>query len=279
MANLFYSMVPDIDGRQRLQIVVNNGKKQINTDPIAERWKGYRQHLTEYLKPQDPTDQSAQTAQQRFETESEKIFNEQVKSLNAYFAENIDDIEAYFSALNRFEKNPEINQDAPFQKKRQWDQMVDLRREADQWIKEIENRETTYQNTLYSLLDDKQKEKVSLMPPNWKIWQWGRMQQINFAVTYGLTAIGICLFLGFFTRLAALGGAAFMLFVVMTQPAWPTIYPHDLPVVGHALIINKDFIEMVALLVISSTAVGRWAGLDFFIHRWFVQPFLKKSID
>ena len=53
------------------------------------------------------------------------------------------------------------------------------------------------------------------------------MKQINFAVTFALTAIGLCLMLGFCTPLAALGGAAFMCFVVLTQPAWPTIYPHD----------------------------------------------------
>ena len=277
VAGLFYAMVPDINGRQRLQVVVENGKPRINSDPIAARWNDYRQNLIDYLKPRDPTDQTAVGAHQSFETDSEKTYNEFKKSLDAYFAENLERIQAYFAALDRFEKNPEANQDAPFQKKRRWDQMTDLRREADEWIKEIEAREATYKKTLYSSMDDNQKEKTADMPVNWKIWQWNRMQQINFAVTYGLTAIGACLILGFFTRLSALGGAAFMLFVVMTQPAWPTIYPPDPAVVGHALLINKDFIEMVALLVISTTAVGRWAGLDFFIHRWIIQPFCKKS--
>ena len=32
------------------------------------------------------------------------------------------------------------------------------------------------------------------------------MEQINFAVTYGLTAIGVCLMLGFCTPLAAWAG-------------------------------------------------------------------------
>jgi len=67
-----------------------------------------------------------------------------------------------------------------------------------------------------------------------------------------------------------------MCMVVMTQPAWPTIYPPDPAIVGHALLVNKDFIEMVALLVIATTAAGRWGGLDFFIHRWIVKPFCKK---
>ena len=69
-----------------------------------------------------------------------------------------------------------------------------------------------------------------------------------------------------------------MCFVVMTQPAWPPIYPPDLPQLGHALLINKDFIEMMALLVVASSAVGRWGGLDHFVHCLIVEPFLSKRL-
>jgi hypothetical protein len=64
----------------------------------------------------------------------------------------------------------------------------------------------------------------------------------------------------------------------MTQPAWPTIWPPDPPVVGHALLINKDFIEMLALLVVASTAVGRWAGLDYFVGNLVIDPVLSKTL-
>jgi hypothetical protein len=37
-------------------------------------------------------------------------------------------------------------------------------------------------------------------------------------------------------------------------------------VVGHALLVDKNFIELVALLVIASCAAGRWAGLDYFVE-------------
>ena len=68
-----------------------------------------------------------------------------------------------------------------------------------------------------------------------------------------------------------------MCFVVMTQPAWPTIYPPDPAIVGHALLVNKDFIEMVALLVIAAAAAGRWGGLDFFVHRCRAKTPCKKG--
>jgi uncharacterized membrane protein YphA (DoxX/SURF4 family) len=277
-AGFFYSMIPDIDGRQRLQIIVEEkGKKHINSDPVAARWNEYRQKLVDYLKPRDESDQAAVAAHQQFETEAEKTYVKFKKSLEAYFDANLERIEAYFGSLDRFEKNPEAAQDAPFQKQRHWEQITELHRQAAVWINEIDAREVSFKNALNELMNQQQREKTAAMPVNWKIWQWDRMEQINFAVTYGLTAIGLCLILGLFTRLSALGGAAFMCFVVMTQPAWPTIYPPDSAIVGHALLVNKDFIEMIALLVISTTAVGRWGGLDFFVHRWFVKPFLKKT--
>ncbi len=278
LAGFFYALVPDVNGRQRLHIVSDeNGKKRIDSDPIAARWNEYRQNLVNYLRPRDEPTPAALQAYQKFETDAEKKYIEFKKSLEAYFAANLDRIEAYFAALDRFEQSPEARQDAPFQKQRRWDRMMELRSEANLWLKEIEGREASYKKALYELMDDKQREKIASLPGNWKIWQWGRMEQINFAVIYGLTAIGLCLILGLFTRLAALGGAAFMCFVVMAQPAWPAIYPPDPMIAGHALLINRDFIEMVALLVIAAAAAGRWGGLDFFVHRCFVKPFCKKG--
>ncbi len=121
-------MIPDINGRQRLQIITDEkGKKRINSDPIAARWNEYRQNLVDYLKPRDESDQAAVGAHQRFQTDAEKTYNEFKKSLEAYFADNLQGIEAYFGALDRFEKNPEAGQSAPFQKQRRWERMMELR--------------------------------------------------------------------------------------------------------------------------------------------------------
>ncbi|MGW8256646.1 MAG: hypothetical protein ACWGMZ_04080 [Thermoguttaceae bacterium] len=278
LAGFFYAMIPDINGRQRLQIVKDSatGKEKINSAPIIARWDAYRLDLVNSLKPGEGADQDAVEAQQRFENEAKEIGDKHEKLLDAYLSDNLADIKAYFASLDRFQNNPEAHQDAPFQKKNRWDRMLQLRAEAAVWINDIAAREKSFQNALYEAMDENQRQQVSARWPDWKLWNWNRIDQINFAVTYGLTAIGLCLMLGFCTRLAALGGAAFMCFVVMTQPAWPTIYPPDPAVVGHALIVNKDFIEMVALLLISTTAVGRWGGLDFFLNRWFVKPFCKR---
>ena len=186
--------------------------------------------------------------------------------------------------MDRFEAEqaPGHVQNAAFQKQRRWEKMQKLRAEAKVWLTELENREHTYRRALQALVAPKEAvdkdPKDEFQPARWNPFRWTRVEQINFAVTYGLTAIGLCLMLGLCTRLAALGGAAFMLFVVMTQPAWPGLFPPDPAVVGHALLINKDFIEMLSLLVVASTPVGRWGGLDYFLHHLVVHPFLSKTV-
>jgi hypothetical protein len=36
---------------------------------------------------------------------------------------------------------------------------------------------------------------------------------------------------------------------------------------------------MIALLVIASTCLGRWTGLDFFIHNFLIKPFCCNGND
>jgi uncharacterized membrane protein YphA (DoxX/SURF4 family) len=274
VAGFFYAMVPDIDARQRLrvEVVKKDGKKTnvINSDAIADRWKKVQKEFSDFYSLPDESDDKSKGVYVAFH-----------KQLDEYLKENADDIAAYFAALDRFENDPERNQDVPFQKQRRWDRMMELRGEADKWVKNIEGQERAYAQSLYSLLNSdalKAQKERGLVTSSWNPFQWDRMKQIDFAVTFALTAIGLCLMLGLCTPLAALGGACFMCFVVLTQPAFPTIYPPDPHVVGHSLLVNKDFIEMLALLVVAATRAGRWGGLDVLVSRWIIRPlFSRKS--
>jgi uncharacterized membrane protein YphA (DoxX/SURF4 family) len=271
IAPLFYWMIPDIDGRQQLTIVTDaSGKKAIDSAPILARWNDIRVAFVDYYSPEGASD-DAKAAHQRLNHDTDQVLGKFRQRLDRYLASNVDDIVDYLGAIDRFQSDKERNQTAPFQKQRRWERMMDLRHEVDKWVANLEAQEKALKNSFYDQLTPEEKQK-GLMPASWNPFRWSRIEQINFAVTYSLTAIGICLMIGLCTPLAALGGAAFMCFVVMTQPAFPGIFPADPPVVGHALLINKDFVEMVALLVISATAAGRWGGLDFFLWRWIVDP-------
>jgi uncharacterized membrane protein YphA (DoxX/SURF4 family) len=281
----FYAMIPDQYGRQRLEI----GKVKNETDelvegvdcsPIVLRWGEIRQNLVAYLNPGPAAGEEAKKTYDKFKADSEATLKKAGQSLQNYFTdkETVEAIKTYFNSLDRFEKESERDQNAPFQKERRWNRMMELRGEAKVWVDEIENRERVFVGELREQMPDEYRVKITTLPGGWKPWKWSQMQFINFTVTFGITAIGLCLLSGLFTRLAALGGAAFMCFVVLTQPAWPGIYPPDLPQLGHALIINKDFLEMVALLVIASSPAGRWGGLDHFVHYLIVEPFLSKRM-
>lgn len=316
MAPLFYAMLPDIDGRQRLQVELTFDDKATvgaieseiakkygekyakefterlfgrdadrgakitlgKQEKVAERWEAFRQKFLAHFAPSRSADDAAKQAHQKLDDASRKALDRFVYDLQVYLGANQKRIEGYFGSLDRFQQDKERGQGTKFQKERQWDTMQQLRGEVAVWLGEIDAREKAFREALYDLVDAKQLESRGRIAASWNPFAWSRVEQINFAVTWALTAIGVCLLLGLCTRPAALGGAGFMFFVVLTQPAWPTIWPPDPAVVGHALLINKDFIEMLALLTIATTAVGRWAGLDYFLGNLVVDPVLSKTL-
>ncbi|MBN2218518.1 MAG: hypothetical protein JW719_14170, partial [Pirellulales bacterium] len=203
--------------------------------------------------------------------EARRVFRQYAASLDEYFREHGDGMTAYFGSLDRFEQARRAGGDgAAYRKQRDWDQQQTLRAEANGWLADLDAMGEEYRSALWGVLADEQKAAgpipVALT----------REDLMDFAVTWSLTAIGLCMIVGFCNRLACLGGAAFLVSVLLTQPPWPTIYPPAPEVVGHALIVDKNFVEMVAMLALASLPVGRWAGLDAFLHRWIGQPLMKR---
>jgi len=87
---------------------------------------------------------------------------------------------------------------------------------------------------------------------------------------WGLTIVGVCLVLGLLTRLASLGGIAFILLFYLCNP--PFIgYFYSIPTEGSYLIVNKNLVELCALIVIYATGSGRFAGLDRILHGLFAR--------
>jgi uncharacterized membrane protein YphA (DoxX/SURF4 family) len=93
-----------------------------------------------------------------------------------------------------------------------------------------------------------------------------QLRQIDLLTMYGLTAVGLCLMLGLFTPLAALGGAAYLLGFYLSMPPWPGL-PEGITE-GHYRYVNKNLIEMLACLVLASTPNGLWIGLDALLFGW-----------
>lgn len=91
---------------------------------------------------------------------------------------------------------------------------------------------------------------------------------IDLVTIWGITAIGAGLFTGTFTRMAALGGVAFLAMTYLAFPAFPWV-PAPPQNEGNYVFINKNVVEMMALMVIAVSPSGRWFGVDAVIWSVF----------
>jgi uncharacterized membrane protein YphA (DoxX/SURF4 family) len=110
---------------------------------------------------------------------------------------------------------------------------------------------------------DREQEAI-LAPPERatrSVWYWGLLEWTDFLVKWGLVVIGGCLLLGLLTRTACVGGALFLLMFYLAMPPFPGLLENP-RAEGHYLYINKNLIEMLALLTLATTRSGRWVGLD-----------------
>lgn len=243
-------LLDDWDGRQAL-------------DPAPESRKRFSQRIDDYLtqferhyKPGPEQLEAAKQAAAARKAQTE-----------TYLEDNAEDIEKYLHELERLDKAKQSpSRNTPFEQKRIWDEQVKRQAEVKAWLAELDRIYREFQHDLDGLLGEDQRDKG--LPPA----PMTRVQQIDLAVTYGVMAIGACLLAGLFTRTAGFAGGLFLLSIVLAQPDWPGLYPAPHPSVGRSLVVNKEFVEMMAMFALATTHVGRWGGLDFFIHHLLVRP-------
>ena len=96
---------------------------------------------------------------------------------------------------------------------------------------------------------------------HWIAGQPQLLDKANLITAYGLTIIGVLLVLGLFTRVAACGGIALVLLFYLCNPPFVG-YFYSIPSEGSYLIVNKNLVEVFALVVILLTRSGLFAGLD-----------------
>jgi uncharacterized membrane protein YphA (DoxX/SURF4 family) len=134
---------------------------------------------------------------------------------------------------------------------KQWIEIQQLRREL---VGPIQAMEQELFATAEALLDAKQLAAGPIAPP------YSPVQSINAKTMWGLTVFGLLLMVGLFTRLSALGGVALLSMFYLAVPPWPGV--QEIPSIEHNLIVNKVFVELVALLAIAALPSGKWFGID-----------------
>ena len=217
---------------------------------ILVAWDDYREQAVEHYGFEDEVG-----------AKTKSLASQSKLRLWEFLAENAEDIDKYRRESKRHRRDVAERSGAPFQQKLNWDKENELKRLAAPWKKWVQAEEAELQKRIWLLGSDGQRGEGQLVKPKTSL------DKFDTFLTYSLIAIGGCLMVGLFTRLASVGGAFFLLSVVLSQPALPGIFPPAPPSAGHNLFVTKELIEMVALAFLATTCVGRWAGLDFFIHR------------
>jgi uncharacterized membrane protein YphA (DoxX/SURF4 family) len=129
--------------------------------------------------------------------------------------------------------------------------------------------------SLADVLTSEQKQLAPIKGPTApSLTQWSRLDWSDFSVKWGLIVVGGCLLLGLFTRTACVAGALLLLMFYLAMPPLPGL-PENPRSEGHYLLINKNLVEMLALLALATTYSGRWAGLDGLIH--FLNPWRRSE--
>ena len=91
------------------------------------------------------------------------------------------------------------------------------------------------------------------------------LEWTDWTTRWGVFLVGVCLLLGLFSRSACVVGAGFLLMFYLSMPPLPGL-PDNPKAEGTYLFINKNLIEMLALLTLATTASGRWVGLDGLLY-------------
>jgi thiosulfate dehydrogenase [quinone] large subunit len=90
----------------------------------------------------------------------------------------------------------------------------------------------------------------------------------DFTMIVGLLVIGLLLMLGLFTEWAAVGGALLLGLIYLAVP--PLDYTGFVmsTLQGSELYVDKNLIEILALITVASFPTGHIMGLDILVSHW-----------
>lgn len=232
LADFYLMMIPDREGRTRL-----------NRDQILADWKSLRERAIGQYGFDDAQKKKAND-----------LLSKRARQLDWFFDENGEDIEEYFLQCDRLReaKADASTRDVEFRRKWIVEKQGELQSKVGPWLSEVEQYNKLWERDLNSIATRDQVSPRPLALPD-----PGAMV-IDPLVKYGITAIGVCLILGLFTRFASLCGIVFLCSVLASQPYW---IPE-----AKAEFAYYQVVELLALLVLLAFAAGQYAGLDYLVH-------------
>jgi len=241
-APYFRNLIPDADSRAKL----DPGRQ-------VDAWTAERDRIAEHYGFNDDQRKKADTIL----LDRKKVAEEWYQA-----PENREKVRKYLDELaevEAVERNPKA---LDYERENAWKDRRTVEAQRKDLVKEVDPWTATLRDALVKLAtEDQVKAAKPYVPP------MGQLEKLDLATMYGLSAIGLCLMLGLFTPLAALGGAAMLLNFYLSMPPFPGL-PEGPKLEGHYRFVNKNLVEMFACLALASTPSGLWVGLDALLFGW-----------
>ncbi len=176
-------------------------------------------------------------------------------------SQSIEDYQHDLWRLQNMEATPGSS-GVPFLKKRLTDKQSEAKGLGAKLVSAVRRLETDFNNDLRGVLTAEQRAKSSLVNKVEKSItspKARRLKWLNLGVTSLIIGVGVCLLLGLFTRLAAIGGILFLLSVMVTQLPW---------VAGaKSMLFFYQLVECAALLALAASSPWRLPGIDYLLRR------------
>jgi len=236
LAPYFRNLIPDVNGLDRLDRERLKAGWQADVDRIATH---FGVNGDQSAKAKTELEQSNQYADAWFGD------REKLEKRNQYY----DDLRA----VQRVEQSRTA---LAFERERAAAKRKELDTTRTELTKDLDARGAALREAVTKLATEGQLASAGpyVLPKS-------TFEKMNLFISYSVWAIGLCLMFGLFTRLAALGGAAFLLQIYLSMPPWPGL-PASPRAEGHYYFVDKNFIEMMACMALVFLPTGHWVGLD-----------------
>lgn len=101
-----------------------------------------------------------------------------------------------------------------------------------------------------------------------------KLEWLDWSTRWMLLVAGGCLLIGLFTRLACFACIVFLISEIASNTPLPWL-PTSPKAEGNYNFLNKNAVELLALLVLITLPTGRWLGIDAWLSR--IWPFRRKE--
>ncbi len=236
LAPYFRGMVPDVNGLAKM---VPERLKESWTNDIGQIFTHFGYNEEQRGKANAELDKAALFADTWF-----------------LDRENKEKRQKYYHDLRAVQKIERESGAMSFERERAWARRKDLDADRKDLTKEVDARASALREAVIKLATPEQVRSAGPYVPPMRPFDY-----MNKVVTYSVWLIGLCLILGFLTRLSALGAAVFLLNIYFCIPPWPGL-PESPKWEGHYFIVDKNMVEAIACLALVFLPTGQWVGLD-----------------